>query len=119
MPPVSIELGLRRKLRDPSRKDRDRVAVAAEVRRPAACPDERVRVIRLLLESRPRLREAGFPVALRFRVERRREERLAEKGPGLGARRQLVLRTRRRLPPRRRARGEKRDREENKTAVRD
>jgi hypothetical protein len=119
MPAVTVELRVRREFRDSGREERDRVAVAAEVRGPTTGPDVGVGVLRLFLEAGPCVREARLPVALRLRVERGREERLAEERPRLGARRKLVLGTRERLPPRRRARGEKRDREEQVTAPRD
>ncbi|MEO8349924.1 MAG: hypothetical protein ABI610_13540, partial [Acidobacteriota bacterium] len=117
VPAVAVELGLRGELRDPRREERDRVAVPAQVRQAAARPDERVRVLRLRFEARPGLREAGFPVTLRLRLERKGEKRLVEEGPGLRARRELGLRPRRRLSPRRGARGEKQKRKGNRTSL--
>jgi len=115
---MPVELRLARELRDSGREDRDRVPVVAEVRRPAPDPDPGVGALGFRLEPSAGFGETGLAVALRLGVERRWEERLAEERPGLGAARKRALGTRSRLPPRRRARGEKRNRQEKKTAPR-
>jgi hypothetical protein len=99
---MAEEAGVVRELLDPPGEDRDRLAISAEIRRPAAEPDDGLPVVRRGLESPSGLLELPFAVASGFRVQRGRKERLAEKRPGFRARRELARGLlRRRLPPRR------------------